>query len=129
MKKTLLLSTVLFFITVCNAQLKRDQELPKNGFDSIWHKDLTHSKTADGNVKIHTVPGKYDLYASYKNKQVTGYYAIDVKGNKISPTYSTRSTQCVACIVVENGINHCYDIDCNDVPKQKPKKDAVKTAQ
>ena len=132
MKKILLMATALFFVAIANAQLlTRKSEPSKGSSDTTWSGlsgQLTRKKVSNGNVLIHTVPGKYDLYASYKSKKVTGYYAINAKGKKIFPTYSASATNCIACITIEGGINYCYDIDCNDLPKQKSKKANVKTA-
>ena len=129
MKKIFLLSASILFITLCNAQLKRTKLVQTGNSDTTWKnlsQKLNRTKITTGNVKLHTEPGKYDLYATFKNKQVTGYYAIDKRGNKIPATYAEKGTKCIACITIENGLNYCYDIDCDDLPKRKP--DAVRTA-
>ena len=130
MKELLLLSATLFCMAICNAQRIKNNPLKaaKNDATRVDLKaKMKNAKIANGDVKIHAEPGRYVLFASYKNSKVTGFYAIDTKGNKIPATYTAKgASKCIACITIENGLNYCYDIDCDDLPK--PKTDAVKTA-
>lgn len=132
MKKLFLLSASLFFITLCHAQLKRAKQIQPGNSDTTWHNLPGQSKRikiTNGNVRLLTEPGKYDLYASYKNKKITGYYAVDDKGNKFPATYAKQGVKCYFCIdqpgkdkVVKGRV--CYEVSCTNIPSPK----AIKTA-
>jgi hypothetical protein len=121
MKHFLLLTSIVFCITAANAQTKKATQ-PVQDVTA----QMKRTKTANGNVLLREEAGKFKLYVSYKNSSVAEFYAIDGKGNKIPATYTAKDTKCVACITVEGGLNYCYDISCDDLPK--PKTNAVKTA-
>lgn len=134
MKRMLLLSATLFFVTICSAQLKRTNQIQPGNGDTTWH-NLTwpfkSTKVTTGNVKLLTEPGKFDLYVSYKMKKVTGYYAIDNAGNKISVVYTYKNRmpklRCNICITKgENKV--CYYVDCSKMPPPKSSNATEKVA-
>ncbi|MGB6093975.1 MAG: hypothetical protein WBF83_09465, partial [Moheibacter sp.] len=61
-----------------------------------------------------------DVYATYKNNKLAGFYAIDTKGNKIPATIS-KGVHCEVCVEAV-GITRCYEINCDNLPD--PKKNA-----
>lgn len=137
MKKIFLLLSVLFIFTIADAQVKRTKEIPHGNSDTSWH-NLGGSKTRtninNGDVKIHSEPGKYELYATYKNKQPTDYYAIDNKGTKIPASsvtktvdYAAKIVKCFKCVgtIDDKGTK---TTDCWDVPCPKAATTAIKTA-
>lgn len=138
--KMLLLTKVLFFFVIGNAQVAKFKEIPKIGNDTIWHiidHQLKIAKIPDGDARIRTVPGKYDLYASYKSNYVTGYYAVNIHGVKIpvgiiSKTYSANLVKCFACVnfADEQKIKKtdCWDVFCLKT-NTKDKNDIIKTPQ
>ncbi len=126
MKKILLMATALFFVAIANAQLLTQKSEPSKGSsDTTWSDlsgQLTRKKVSNGNVLIHTVPGKYDLYASYKSKKVTGYYAIDAKGKKLPVSIVARPVatssgkfKCYICVKVCNEVGKCAQ-SCTEDP-------------
>jgi len=121
MKKLLFATAAVFCLTFCNAQhSKKSTQKPISNTTSQTdlRGKISSAKIADGNVKIHTEPGKYDLYATYKNNKVADYYAIDAKGNKIPATYTPMVTSCVFCI--EKGKKKvCYEVECKNIPGPK----------
>ncbi|MGN6292533.1 MAG: hypothetical protein ACTHMV_07285 [Chitinophagaceae bacterium] len=137
MKKILLLSSVLFLFAIADAQVKRTKEIPQGNGDTAWH-NLSGPKTRtninNGDVKVHSEPGKYDLYISYKNKQATDYYAIDNKGTKIPASsvtktvdYAAKIVKCFKCVgtIDDRGTK---TTDCWDVPCPKATNATIKTA-
>ncbi len=124
MKKILLLTVSLLFITMVNAQVKRSKDYLNAGTDTTWNnisEPLKRTKVSNGDVKIHLVPGKYTLYAIYKSRKVTGYYAIDAKGNKIPAnkvtrpdTYSAKALKCYTCVRVCDDSGKCAE-DCTQI--------------
>ncbi|WP_018630984.1 hypothetical protein [Niabella aurantiaca] len=131
MKKIMLTAIAVFLFAIVHAQLKRSKDYLKGGTDTTWHDlsgSLKRTKTITGNARLRTEPGKYTLYASYKNRRITGYYAMDTKGHKIPVTYTTKAAECFACIQVPGGISKCYKIDCNDLPEGKIEKNNIRTA-
>ena len=98
MEKLILLSVSLLFVTMAESQPKRQKQLSRDTalIDLGW--DKTRKKVRNGDVIVHKEPGKYDIYASFKKKQVTGYYAIDAKGNKIPATVTRDKDGCFYCI-------------------------------
>ncbi len=122
MKKILLSATLLLFITIAYAQPKRTKDY-LNGGDTTWNSSgpTKRMKITNGNVKVHTVHGKYDLYATYKNKKVTGYYAIDAKGNKLPVSVVAKTVagssgkfKCYTCAKVCNEAGKCAE-DCTEI--------------
>ena len=129
MKRFYLLSVALLLMASVNAQIKRSKDYLKGGSDTTWY-DLSGSfkrtKIVTGNVLMKQEPGKFKLYATYRKRKVTSWYAVDTKGNKIPATYTAKGAVCYACIATMGGLQHCYDVDCDDLPK--PKTDAIRTA-
>jgi len=130
MKNLLFAIVAMFCISFCNAQhSKKSTQKPISNttVQTDLRGKVSSAKIANGNVKIHTQPGKYDVYVTYKNNKVADFYAIDTKGNKIPATYKDNGnsgTVCTACIHTKAGLVHCYEINCGDLPTPKP--DAVK---
>jgi len=129
MKKLLFATAAVFCLTFCNAQnLKKSTQKPisNTAVQTDLSKKVSSAKVVNGNVKIYTEPGKYDVYVTYKNSKVADFYAIDTKGNKIPATYkekgkSSSKMKCTFCIVNELG-DVCYEVDCKNIPD--PIKDA-----
>lgn len=141
MKKIVVLSAALFFFAMTNAQIKRTKEVPQSSGDTAWHNLGESNKRThinNGDVKIHTELGKYDLYVTYKNKQAAGYYAIDNKGMRIPASsvtktvnYSAKIVKCFKCVgtIDDKGTKttDCWDVPC---PKDvKAENATLKTAQ
>ena len=77
-------------------------------------------RKANGTVLVHTEEGKFKVYASFKKSKVTEYYAMDMNGNRINPSYpaSKEGVTCYVCIESPGG-TFCYNIDCKDIPPLK----------
>lgn len=83
------------------------------------------ARKANGVALVHNEDGKFKIYAVFKNEKVTDYYAVDMNGKRINPTYasSTGGVSCTVCIKSPAG-TICYEIDCDDVPIRKKDKAA-----
>jgi len=128
MKKLLFATAAVFCLTFCNAQnLKKSTQKPISNttVQTDLRGKVSNAKIANGNVKIHTEPGRYDVYVTYKKRKVVGFYAIDTKGNKIPATYKKKgkpsSTSCFFCIdQPDSGVGIvCYEVECKNLPKPK----------
>ena len=83
-------------------------------------------RKANGSVLIHTEEGKYKVYASFKKNKVSEYYAIDMDGNKIKPTYASKAgLKCSFCIIRGDHVV-CYEVECTNIPS--PKQIAIKAS-
>lgn len=141
--KMLLLTKVLFFFVIGNAQVAKFKEIPKIGNDTIWQiidNRLKIANAPDGDMLVYKEAGKYELYATYKNHYVIGYHAVDthemnIPVGLVTITYSNGIVKCFACVGVTEEINHqkikrtvCWDVFC---PKTntKNKNSIIKTPQ
>ncbi len=117
MEKIFLLATSLLFFTITHAQAKRTKEgLNDNSGDTTWHTPSGSFKrqlVSNGRTAVHSEPGKYILYATYKSKKLTGYYAVDTKGNKLPVNTVARQSggkfKCYACVKVCNEAGKCVE--------------------
>jgi hypothetical protein len=87
---------------------------------------LKKAKLVEGKNLVHTFPDGSRLLATVRNKQVLRWYAIDKKGTrlkvnliKIASGAWTGRIICEVCVLLPNGQKHCYEIDCDNVPKPK----------
>lgn len=123
MKKFFFVSATLLFFNVVNSQILRSKDGLNGGSsdDTIWHNSgqLNRQKVTNGKVAVHSVPGKYTLYATYKNKKLTGYYAADAKGNKLPVNtvakQSVNKFKCYTCVRVCNEAGKCAE-SCTEEP-------------
>lgn len=142
MKKILLLSIALFFFALVNAQTNRTKAVSQ-GSDTTWHDQsgpLKRTKISNGTRVVQQDAGKYSLFATYKEGKVTGYYAVDAKGNKLPVSVVARPVatssgkfKCYACVKVCNEagkcVEECTEDGCPEGMGVTSKNAAIKTAQ
>lgn len=111
MKKIILMAFV-----ICLAFFNAKAQTPATNINA----KVETSRKANGDVLIHTEEGKFKVYASFKKSKATGYYAVDMTGNRISPTYEAKGVtpRCFFCIHV-NGDSVCYEVECTNIPPLK----------
>ncbi|MBK8140013.1 MAG: hypothetical protein IPK57_02730 [Chitinophagaceae bacterium] len=70
-------------------------------------------------MAVHDEPGRYTLYATYKSKKLTGYYAVDAKGNKLPVNTVAKQSgskfKCYICVRVCNDEGKCAE-NCTEDP-------------
>lgn len=114
MKRILLMATALLFFTMAHAQVKRTKQgLSSDSGDTTWHGPNKRQLVSNGRTAVYTEPGKYTLYATYKNGKVAGYDAVDTKGNKLPVNSVAKQSggqfKCYTCVKVCNEAGKCAE--------------------
>lgn len=142
MKKILLLTTALVFFALANAQTNKTKTVSQAS-DTTWRdqsEPLKRAKIANGTRVVQQEAGKYSLFATYKEGKITGYYAVDAKGNKLPVSVVARPVatssgkfKCYACVKVCNEagkcVEECTEDGCPEGMGVASKNAAIKTAQ
>lgn len=110
-KVTFLLITVIFFHAVVKAQS-----------DTIYLPIKAESRIKkNGTSLLHTVKGKFKLYANSVNDKVTEYYAVDENGKRIETISVVNRSKigdpvgtCFKCIQMPDGL-YCKTIACPSI--------------
>jgi hypothetical protein len=112
MKKVIfLLFAIVFFRTGVKAQS-----------DTIYLPVKSESRVKkNGTSLLHTVKGKFKLYATSVNGKITKYYAVDENGKRIETTAVLNRSKigdpvgsCFKCIQMPDG-TYCKVIVCPNV--------------
>lgn len=121
MKAVLLLAISITLFSMAYGQPKRTKEgLGGNNGDTTWHSGGPYKRQliSNGRKPVHSEPGKYTLYATYKNKKLTGYQAVDSKGNNLPVNTIAKESggkfKCFTCVRVCNDAGKCAD-DCTEI--------------
>lgn len=71
----------------------------------------------NGETIVHTEKNQLSIRGIFKNGKLIQLYATDIKGNRLSPIYSSIKQHCDVCFRLKtNGRMFCYDLDCQLVP-------------
>ncbi len=98
MEKLLLLAVSLLFVTMAAAQPKRQKHTPGDTVVIDLGGEISRRKIRNGDVMIRKEKSGHALYASFKKKKLTGYYAVDAKGNRIPADLTRVKGGCFYCI-------------------------------
>lgn len=121
MKAFMLLAMSILIFSLTYGQPKRTKEGLNGNGDTTWHSSGPYKRQliSNGRQTVHSEPGKYTLYAIYKNKKLTGYQAVDSKGNRLPVNTVAKQSdgkfKCYTCIRVCDDTGKCVE-NCTEDP-------------
>ncbi len=121
MKAFMLLAMSILIFSLTYGQPKRTKEGLNGNGDTTWHSSGPYKRQliSTGRQTVHSEPGKYTLYAIYKNKKLTGYQAVDSKGNRLPVNTVAKQSdgkfKCYTCIRVCDDTGKCVE-NCTEDP-------------
>jgi hypothetical protein len=139
MKRLIFIITAFCLAAISSAQTRKLNQGSTTTTDTTINSGMTRKKLSNGNMLLHTVAGKYKLYATYANNKVVDYYVIDTKGKKHparivtkQDNYSARRLKCYTCVKVVDAdtgksAEECEEIPCPD--SIMGEKTTIRTAQ
>jgi len=115
---------LLFVISAICITIAASSQTHKTNTSGNSNTSSGQAKITNGDVYLHTVKGKYKIYATYVNSKVTGYYALDSNGKKIPARIMTKpdktnttakKLKCYTCVKVVDTSTGKIAEDCTEV--------------